>query len=111
MYFAKKQYVPQPLPTFARTKDKLPAPIYDENSLYVRMYWKTWELAFHNSYEPKPGSGFVSQFIDAAFNQNIFLWGTCFMTMFCNYGRRCEDQLTVLNNHAALFVRYSDRSC
>jgi hypothetical protein len=43
--------------------------------VYVRMYWKAWELAFRNFYEPRPGSGFVSQFIDAAFNQNIFLMG------------------------------------
>lgn len=37
-YFAKKQYVPHPLPTFADTRDKLPKPIYDENPLYVQMY-------------------------------------------------------------------------
>ena len=38
MYFAKKQYVPKPLPKFAETKGKLPSPIYDENPLYVQMY-------------------------------------------------------------------------
>jgi hypothetical protein len=97
-YFAKKQYVPKPLPTFADTKDQLPAPIYDENPLYVRMYWKAWELAFRNFYEPKPGSGFVSQFIDAAFNENIFLWDTCFLTMFCNYGHPLVPGIGSLDN-------------
>jgi hypothetical protein len=57
MYFAKKQYVQQLLPKFAETKDKLPGPIYDENPLYVKMYWKAWELAFRNFYEPKPAKG------------------------------------------------------
>ena len=101
MYFAKKQYVQQPLPKFAEAKDKLPGPIYDENPLYVQMYWKTWELAFRNFYEPKPTSGFVSQFIDAAFNQNIFLWDTCFLTMFCNYGHPLVPGIGSLDNFYA----------
>lgn len=101
MYFAKKEYVPHPLPIFAETRDKLPNPIDDENPLYVQMYWKTWELGFRNFYEPKPGSGFVSQFIDAAFNQNIFLWDTCFLTMFCNYGHPLVPGIGSLDNFYA----------
>jgi len=66
-YFAKKAYVPRPLPKFAETRGKLPSPIYDEDPDCVAMYWKAWELAFRNFYEPSPGSGFVSAFIDAAF--------------------------------------------
>lgn len=100
-YFAKREYVPKPLPTFAQTKAKLPSPIYDENPLYVEMYWKTWELAFRNFYEPKPKSGFVTQFIDAAFNQNIFLWDTCFLTMFCNYGHPLVPGIGSLDNFYA----------
>jgi hypothetical protein len=101
MYFAKKQYVSKPLPKFADTKQKLPSPIFDENPLYVRMYWKAWELAFRNFYEPKPGSGFVSQFIDAAFNENIFLWDTCFLTMFCNFGHPLVPGIGSLDNFYA----------
>lgn len=100
-YFGKKEYVPQPLPTFAETKARLPSPIFDDNPVYVQMYWKTWELAFRNFYEPRPGSGFVSQFIDAAFNQNIFLWDTCFLTMFCNYGHPLVPGIGSLDNFYA----------
>lgn len=100
-YFAKKEYVAVPLPTFAQTKDKLPSPIYEENPLYVEMYWHAWELAFRNFYEPAPESGFVSQFIDAAFNQNIFLWDTCFLTMFCNYGHPLVPGIASLDNFYA----------
>ena len=69
---------------FETTKDKLPSPIFDENPVWVKMYWKSWDLAFRNFHEPAANSGYVSQFIDAAFSQNIFQWDTCFMTMFCN---------------------------
>lgn len=100
-YFAKKQYQPQPLPRFAETKDRLPSPVFDENPAYVQMYWKAWELAFRNFYEPRPGSGLVSQFIDAAFNENIFLWDTCFLTMFCNYGHPLVPGIASLDNFYA----------
>jgi hypothetical protein len=101
MYFAKKAYEPKPLPTFSEMKDRLPGPIYDENPTYVAMYWKAWELAFRNFHEPAPKSGYVSQFIDAAFSENIFLWDTCFMTMFCNYGYPLTPGIGSLDNFYA----------
>ncbi|MCW4021493.1 MAG: hypothetical protein NWF14_09760 [Candidatus Bathyarchaeota archaeon] len=89
------------MPTFDETKEKLPAPIFDEDPDYVRCYWKAWELAFKNLHEPSLESGFVSQFIDAAFNQNIFLWDTCFMTMFCNYAHQYVPGICSLDNFYA----------
>lgn len=100
-WFAKKEYEPMPLPVFSEVKDRLPAPIFDESPAHVRCYWKAWELAFRNFHEPDPGSGFVSQFIDAAFNQNIFLWDTCFLTMFCNYGHPHVPGIRSLDNFYA----------
>ncbi len=101
MYFAKKRYEPGPLPVFATMRDKLPSPIFDEDPDFVKCYWKAWELAFRNFHEPAPASGFVSSFIDAAFNQNIFLWDTCFMTMFCNYAHPYVPGICSLDNFYA----------
>jgi hypothetical protein len=100
-YFPKAEYRPHPLPTFAELRDRLPAPIYDEQAEWIAMYWKSWELAFRNFHEPAPESHFVSQFIDAAFNQNIFLWDTCFMTMFCNMAHPLVPGIASLDNFYA----------
>jgi hypothetical protein len=97
-YFAKKEYQPAPLPKFEETKDKLPAPIFDENPVWIKMYWKSWELGFRNFHEPAANSGYVTQFIDAAFNENIFQWDTCFMTMFCNYAHPLVPGIGSLDN-------------
>ena len=97
-YFAHNTYVPKPLPKFSETRSKLPSPIFDEDPACVELYWRAWELAFRNFHEPATNSGFVSQFIDAAFNQNIFLWDTCFMTMFCNYGHPYVPGICSLDN-------------
>ena len=100
-YFAKKAYEAKPLPKFAELQSQLPSPIYDDNPVLVRLYWKAWELAFRNFNEPAPQSGFVSQFIDASFNQNIFLWDSCFMTMFCNYAYPLVPGISSLDNFYA----------
>jgi hypothetical protein len=98
IFFAPKSLPAAPLPGFAQSRDLLPSPIYDENPVWVNTYWRAWELAFRNFHDPAPGSGFVSQFIDAAFNKNIFLWDTAFMTMFCSIGHGLVPGIASLDN-------------
>jgi len=100
-YFLKKKYTPNPLPQFEKLRSVLPSPIDDSHPLWVQAYWKTWELGFQHFRAPAPGSGFVSQFIDPAFNQNTFLWDTCFMTMFCNYAYPFVPGISSLDNFYA----------
>jgi len=101
IYFSKKAYVPAPLPKYEDLKSLLPSPIIDDNPLWVETYWKAWQLASKNFYEPRPGSGLVSQFIDAAFSENIFLWDSGFMTMFCNFGSPLVPGISTLDNFYA----------
>lgn len=98
IYFSKKKYEPHPLPKFEETKNLLPAPIFDENPFWVEAYWKAWELAFGNFYEPAEGSGYVSQFLDCAFNDNIFFWDTSIQTMFLNVANGLVPGITALDN-------------
>jgi len=100
-FFSKKEYTPHALPVLAAVRDQLPAPVCDAKPLWIQTYWKAWELAFRNFHEPAPGSGYVSQFIDAAFNQNIFLWDTCFLTMFCNVAHPLVPGIGSLDNFYA----------
>lgn len=98
IYFTSKPVPVAPLPVFEHSRSLLPSPIYDENPVWVETYWKAWELAFRNFHNPSPGSGYVSQFIDAAFNKNIFLWDTAFMTMFCSIGHGLVPGIASLDN-------------
>jgi glycogen debranching enzyme len=100
-YFAKKNYESRPLPRFGDTKALLPAPRFDDRPALIDLYWKAWELAFRNFHEPAAGSGFVSQFIDAAFNDNIFAWDTCFMTLFGNIAHPLVPGIASLDNFYA----------
>jgi hypothetical protein len=100
-YFSKKQYKRTALPVFAELKNQLPRPVFDEDSNFIKQYWKAWELASRNFYEPTPENGFVSQYIDASFNANTFLWDGSFMTMFCNYAYPLVPGICSLDNFYA----------
>jgi len=82
VFFRKKKYEDTPLLSFAEARNLLPEPIVEKRPDYIECYWRTWEIAYRNLHVPTPESGFVSNFIDAAFNDNIFMWDTAFMTMF-----------------------------
>jgi len=62
---SEKSYHPAPRPRFAEIRDRLPSPVFEERPERVSIHWKIWELPFKNFHEPAPGSGYVSQFIDA----------------------------------------------
>ncbi len=97
-YFTGGTHLSSSLPVFDSARGMLPAPIYDEDPKLVTTYWKAWELAFRHFHQPAPGSGFISDFIDAAFNANIFLWDTAFMTMFCNVAHGLIPGISSLDN-------------
>ncbi|MFC2124736.1 trehalase family glycosidase, partial [Bacteroidota bacterium] len=100
MYFTPFERGLQKLPAFDETRPNLPDPVYDENQSFIDCYWKAWEIAFNNFYEPPPGSGFVSNYVDAAFthSNDIFFWDTGFMTMFCNYAHPYVPGIQSMDN-------------
>ena len=86
------------LPTWETEKDRLPRPVWDGHDDALRCYDKTWKLAFGNLCKPISGAGFVSNFIDTAFNGCIFMWDSSFILMFGKYGARSFDFQGTLNN-------------
>jgi hypothetical protein len=77
-----------PLPVFGEVKPLLPRPVWDGHADHIRCYWRTWELAFGNLRRPLPGTGFVSNFIDTAFNGCEFTWDSSFILMFGKYAEQ-----------------------
>jgi hypothetical protein len=87
-----------PLPTFEQARALLPEPVWDGHPAAIDCYWKTWEIGFRNLCRPAPGSGFVSNFWDTAFNGCLFMWDSVFITLFARYGRRAFDAQRTLDN-------------
>ena len=101
-WFAKKVYTPEPIPTFAQSKDRLPSPILEDDPAWIEIYWKCWEIAFRGIKQPQDGSPLVSNWLDEAFSENIFQWDTIFMMLFARYGHDCFPAIQSLDNFYAL---------
>jgi glycogen debranching enzyme len=89
------------LPAFLNAKALLPQPEWPARPDVIKCYWKAWELAFGNLHKPASGSGFISPFIDPAFNGHIFMWDSHFMLMFGKYGSRAFNFQRTLDNFYA----------
>ena len=87
-----------PLPRFEDAKASLPRPVWEGHDTHIRAYYKAWELAFGNLKQPLPETGFVSNFIDTAFNNHIFMWDSAFMMMFGKYANRVFNFQKTLDN-------------
>jgi hypothetical protein len=105
-YFAQKHYAGGPLTPWRETRARLPSPIDDSHPLWIKLYWKAWDVASAHFHEPGPHSVFVSQFIEPAFNENTAQWDTSFMSMFCDYAGPLVPGISSLDNFYAR--QYSD---
>jgi hypothetical protein len=79
------------LPAFSRAREVLPDPFWSEHQTTMDCYWRAWELAFGNLRAPTPENNFAANYCDTAFNGNLFMWDSCFITGFGGYGRRAFD--------------------
>jgi hypothetical protein len=87
-----------PLTSFDDSWKLLPRPFWEGHEDAIDCYRKVWELAFANLRRPEPGSGFVANFIDTAFNDCLFMWDSAFILLFARYGRRAFDFQRTLDN-------------
>lgn len=90
-----------PFGTFEEAQKILPSPIWKGHDKEIEMYWKAWEIAVRNLRHPQEGSGFVSTYIDTAYNGNIFMWDSAFILMFAKYGARFFPFQRTLDNFYA----------
>ena len=86
------------LVSYDEAKNRLPKPIWDGHEAHLRCYDKAWEIAFSNLCLPTEGTGFVSSFIDTAFNGCIFMWDSSFILMFAKYADRIFKFQKTLDN-------------
>ena len=99
--FVNQKYSGGHLPDFKKAKSKLPSPLWEGHEKIISCYWKAWELAFGNLHKPTKENGFITEYIDTAFNGCIFMWDSSFILMFGFYGRRIFDFQKTLDNFYA----------
>ncbi len=78
-------------------KKHIPIPICEEHPEYLEFYMKAWELAFLHI---KDISGMPqTPYMDEAFcDTQLWIWDSCFMSLFCKYARDVFPGVETLNN-------------
>lgn len=102
-YYDKNPYInrereKKELSTYEESRIFLPKPYWKGHKDVIDCHDKAWQLAFGNLRMPTQESGFVSAFIDTAFNGYLFMWDSCFILMFGRYGSRAFNFQKTLDN-------------
>ncbi len=69
---------------YASWQRQLPVPVFDEEPGYLELYRTAWELARQHRLD-LPGMP-VTPYMDEGFcDTDIWIWDSCFMSLFCKY--------------------------
>ena len=81
----------------ANWQEYIPMPICEDHPEYIDFYKKAWELAYLHIKEI-PGMP-QTPYMDEAFcDTRIWIWDTCFMTLFCKYAQDVFPGIESLKN-------------
>jgi hypothetical protein len=100
-YFHSAPATPSTIAELAAVQHELPRPWVQDRPDLAACYDTCVRLLFGNRRIPAPGSGFVSPYLDAAFNSNVFLWDTAFITMFARLLHPWVPSICSLDNFYA----------
>ena len=78
-------------------QEYIPIPICEEYPEFHELYMKAWELAYEHI-KDIPGMP-QNPYMDEAFCETqVWIWDTCFMSLFCKYARDVFPGVETLNN-------------
>lgn len=96
--FIGKEKDTKEIPEYESSKDIIPGLVWEGHPDAVACYNKTWEICFKNMKKPTKEDGMVSNYIDTAMNENLFMWDSSFITMFGKYCTRVFNAQKTLDN-------------
>ena len=99
--FLDRDVVITPAYKYEDYKEKLPMPVWEGHDDDIACYEHVLKTAFNNFKSPNPESGFISPFIDTAFNGNLFMWDSAFNVMYGKYFSQVVDFQVTLDNFYA----------
>lgn len=80
--------------------DQIPEPVFDRRPEYLSLYWRTMELAYEHvrSIPGLPQNPYMDEGFDPG---TIWIWDTCFMSLFCRYAPKVFPGIESLSNFYA----------
>jgi hypothetical protein len=81
-------------------RSKFPQPIFDKEPGYVVLYWKACDLAYAHVLS-QPGLPQSPDMDESFWDDTIWIWDTCFMSLYCRYAPETLPGIESLSNFYA----------
>ena len=81
---------------------EVPRPFWEGHDDAIACWRHAWEVIGRSCLrQPEEGSGFVRNYVYTPFGSCVFMWGTCFITMFGRYASHVFPFIEMLDNFYA----------
>jgi len=87
-----------PSPEIQKLLLTVPEPILPSRPDLIEMYRKCWEIGWRKTERGTNKNGFTDWYIDAAFDNRIFQWDTCFSIAWAKYSQGALPNIVSLDN-------------
>ena len=86
------------IPPASAWHEAVPEVFWDGHPDVIACWRRAWEIVGSKIRAPEPGSGFTRNYVFTKFSGAVFVWGSCFITMFGKYGCGAFPFIRMLEN-------------
>lgn len=99
--FATESVTADPLPDAAAWTTRVPRVVWDGHDDVVRAHAAAWKMVGGKLHRPEPNTPFRRNFVYTPFGNSVFVWGSCFITMYGAYASNVFPFIGQLDNFYA----------
>jgi hypothetical protein len=89
------------LPLPSAWMENVPRVIWDGHDDAVAAFSNAWRMVGGKIKRPEPGTNFKKNYVYTPFGKSVFVWGSCFITMFGQYASNVFPFIEQLDNFYA----------
>ena len=91
-----------PLPSAEAWTRDVPVVEWEGHEDVARMFSAAWRMVGEKIRRPEPGTNFKRNFVYTPFGRSVFVWGSCFITMYGKYAANVFPFIEQLDNFYAV---------
>ncbi len=89
------------LPPSSAWTERVPRVVWDGHEDAVAAFSNAWIMVGGKIKRPEPGTNFKKNYVYTPFGKSVFVWGSCFITMFGQYASNVFPFIEQLDNFYA----------
>lgn len=100
--FVSEAVTTNPLPDSSAWKTKVPSVTWQGHPDVEAMFAACWRMVGEKLHRPEPTTNFKRNYVYTPFGKSVFVWGSCFITMYGQYAANVFPFIEQLDNFYAV---------